>query len=142
MTNFDQFKMKNRALQNDPEFIAVLKKHGYVLTSMGGSFDSNNIKNKITLAVRDVSPAAQAALASPENSPMAMKFKLYAASVGLKPEYLGKVFQAKGRRLEIIGFNPSKPKNCIMLKDVASGSMGWQCPPETAITGLRRAGLL
>lgn len=79
----------------------------------GGSFESKEFKPRVIIKI----PSASGNPYEKEE----LAWKRYAGMESLKDEWLGKEITLKTKRLRIVGFNPNRPKKCIVLVGVADG---------------------
>lgn len=64
-----------------------------------------------------------------------VQFEAHAAYLGLKPEWFGVPFNARGERYKIVGVNPGRPKNVLSIMNVHTGKI-YVCGKDFVRPGL------
>ena len=103
---------------------AIAEKYGLTAEQKGGSYDSTTFTPKFVFVL----PAANAAKKEQEAA-------LYGPMLGLPADIVGKTFHDGAKTFTVVGLNPSRPKNCVELKD--QNGVGFKCGAQYV---LRRLG--
>lgn len=102
----------------------VGKKHGVTFDLGNCRFDSYSAR-WTQLTAKQASAAEVKAI----ESDAAELFKAHARSLGLKPEWFGRVVTMRGIAFKISGVNPSRPKRCLQITRMHDGK-GYICAVE------------
>lgn len=89
----------------------IMEKYGLSVTNAGGSFSETEatLKFKVSLPQAVRSASAQET------------WNLFCGGYGLKPEHFNRTFNCKGKTYQIVGIDPSRPKNCVKLVEFDTG---------------------
>lgn len=117
--------LKKNGKKIDAEIAAVFEKYGIKVVGRSARVDSAEgfYKFKIQFATPQ---GAEARNKKAENN-----YRFYAPMSGLKEEWFGKKFCAKGTTYTICGFNPRRKKKPVEL--AANGKIYCAAPEEVAV---------
>jgi hypothetical protein len=80
----------------------------------GGTYDNDGLYKKITIRLADGKSDIDRAKS---------EWTRYALMLDLPTDGFGKIINIQGKRFEIVGVNPKKPKNCVSIKDLGTGKV-------------------
>jgi len=118
MKPIDRFKTISKEF--DADLKAVLAKHGYAMEPRRIVFDRDAATAHLKLVLIDT-------LYRTENGelpdPARQHFKTYYTLYDLKLEWLDMKVNFEGKIYTVVGLNPRKPKNCVVLRNDATGNL-------------------
>jgi hypothetical protein len=91
-------------------------KHGLVAKVDGGRFNPESFAPRVSFEVLGQSTNGDAS-DNVITAKATSDWNRYALVLGANPEWLGQTFKHEGRLLTVIGCKPSRPKNCISLRE-------------------------
>lgn len=138
----DRTKLKAIRADLDTALLALAKKHGVLFTLGTIRFDASEAHG--TLRMTEVTGEAVnvgvddlADLSTNTDARYlvaAQAYKAQAASFNLRPEWLGQQFTMNGSKFTVVGLQPQKHKNIILIRRVSTGKH-FICAPDALHRG-------
>lgn len=126
INDLPSLKAHSRAL--DAELKAVFEKYGLEFHGRSAKIGMGQVDYKITLKYGS---------AEEQEDVARMTFEAYAPMEGIDGSVFGKKYKlSDGHVYRVIGFNPKKPKNCIMLEQVHTGRKNFHCSSRSLKTSI------
>lgn len=107
-------KQDCKAISEDIQRVleAVANKHGVKLVMGSGSFSEFSFAKKVEFRIEGEGG---------EDREAAEKYRRNAHALGLKPEWFGVEFDARGERMKIVGINTRRRANPVEIVNVKTG---------------------